>query len=77
VDVLLRPDDLVIGDGDCGAVRGRIVERAFKGAETLYTLRLPTGTEVLSLMPSHRDHPTGSEVTVSFKGEHLVLFLRD
>ena len=51
-----------------------IVERAFKGAETLYTLRLSKGIEVLSLMPSHSDFMVGDRVGVTVQADHLVLF---
>ena len=72
VDVLLRPDDVVIVSA--GGVEAQITDRAFKGAETLYTLRLPSGRELLSLVPSHQDHAIGGHVRVGFKGEHLILF---
>ncbi len=72
VDVLLRPDD-VIHDQQ-GALRAEVVNKAFKGAEILYTLRLPTGAEVLSLFPSHADHTIGERVPVSIEAEHLIAF---
>jgi iron(III) transport system ATP-binding protein len=72
VDVLLRPDDIVIG-GDEG-IECEITERAFRGAETLYTLRLPGDGEVLSLMPSHCDFLLGQRVKVALQVDHLVLF---
>jgi iron(III) transport system ATP-binding protein len=75
VDVLLRPDDVVIDRHR--KLRAQIVERAFKGAATLYTLRLPSGCQLLSLMPSHEDHAVGEQVGVAFTGEHLVLFERE
>lgn len=73
VDVLLRPEHLVIGGAngmDC-----EIVERAFCGAETLYTLRLNDSIEVLSLMPSDKDFTVGQTVKAAVNSDHLVLFL--
>lgn len=72
VEVLLRPDDVCI---DLEAkLRCRVVDRAFKGAETLYTLRLDDGTEVLSLTPSHQDHEVGREVGIDVAADHLIMF---
>ncbi len=72
VDVLLRPDDVLIDQ--TSDVLSVVVERAFKGAETLYTLRLSKGIEVLSLMPSHSDFMVGDRVGVTVQADHLVLF---
>jgi iron(III) transport system ATP-binding protein len=57
-------------------VPAEITQRAFKGAETLYTLRLASGQEILSLVPSHQDYVVGQAVGVEFRGVHLILFQR-
>ena len=72
VEILLRPDDIV-PDTE-GPIECLIVEKAFKGAETLYTLRLENGTRLLSLFPSHRDHNLGDRVRVRVAADHLVSF---
>ncbi|MGE3926948.1 MAG: ABC transporter ATP-binding protein, partial [Lautropia sp.] len=54
VDVLLRPDDVVHDDGS--PLQATVLRKAFRGAEFLYTLRLPSGVQVLALVPSHHDH---------------------
>jgi len=72
VDVLLRPDDVLISDG--GEYEVEIVDRAFKGAETLYTVRLPTGEEILSLAPSHVDLRVGQRTGITLSADHLILF---
>lgn len=74
VDVLLRPDDIVPDPG--GPLAARIVDKAFKGAEILYTLRLDTGGQLLSLFPSHLNHEVGERVRVRIDAEHLVAFPR-
>ncbi len=72
VEVLIRPDDLVPDErGDIQAV---VRDKAFKGAEILYTLELPTGTRLLSLFPSHFDHHLGDAVRVRLDAEHLICF---
>jgi iron(III) transport system ATP-binding protein len=72
VDVLLRPDDLVHDDE--APLKARIVERVFRGAEFLYTLELPSGRRVLSLVPSHHDHRVGEWIGVRLATEHVVTF---
>jgi len=72
VDVLLRPDDVVHDDD--APLRARIVERVFRGAEFLYTLELPSGRRVLSLVPSHHDHRIGEHIGVRLATDHVVTF---
>ncbi|NIP72259.1 MAG: ABC transporter ATP-binding protein [Gammaproteobacteria bacterium] len=75
VDVLLRPDDVIPDPG--GELSARVMQRAFKGAEILYTLQLPTGSRLLSLFPSHHDHAIGDEVGIRIAPDHLVAFPRE
>jgi len=70
--VLIRPDDLVYDDSS--PRKATIAERAFRGAEFLYTLRLGSGAEVLCLVPSHHRHAIGEEIGVQLQAEHLVVF---
>jgi iron(III) transport system ATP-binding protein len=51
-----------------------VVNRAFKGAEILYTLQLPSGTRIFSLFPSHYDYAVGEEVGIQIAAKHLVAF---
>lgn len=54
VELLIRPDDIVHDDESSNCAE--VVAKVFRGAEFLYTLRLPSGAEVLCLAPSHHDH---------------------
>lgn len=72
LDVLLRPDDVI--PAEPGKLQGVIVKKAFKGAQTLYTLCLDNGVELLSLFPSHLDYRPGERVSIDIKAEHLVAF---
>ncbi len=74
VEVLLRPDD-IIADRD-SPLKGRVISKAFKGAETLYTLELKAGIEVLALFPSHLDHAVGDTISVRVAADHAVAFTR-
>ena len=74
VDVLLRPDDVV--HDDASAITATVMARAFRGAEFLYTLRLDSGRELLSLVPSHHDHAIGMRIGIRLDVEHVVAFDR-
>ncbi|BAU58885.1 ferric iron ABC transporter [Halorhodospira halochloris] len=76
VEVLLRPDDVKMGQAPSG-LHGRIVKKAFKGAETLYTLRTPSGHELVSLAPSTIDYEEGSDIGLTLDTNHLVAFQRN
>jgi len=72
VDVLLRPDDVI--HDDASDHTAEVVTKAFRGAQFLYTLRLPSGSELLSLVPSHHDHAVGSHIGIRLHVDHVVTF---
>jgi len=72
VELLLRPDDIVFDpEGD---LTGKVTQRAFKGAEILYTLQVKPDLELLSLIPSHHDYRIGEEVRLRLAPDHMVAF---
>ncbi len=75
VEILIRPDDVV--PDEQGEIEAVVKDKAFKGAEILYTLELSTGTRLLSLFPSHYDHHLGDTVRVRMDAEHLICFPGD
>jgi iron(III) transport system ATP-binding protein len=72
VDLLLRPDDVI--HDDASTLRAEVCQRAFRGAEFLYTLKLPSGTQLLSLVPSHHDHAVGEHIGIRIEPDHVVAF---
>jgi len=74
LDVLVRPDDVV--HDDSSPVTAVVRARAFRGAEFLYTLELPSGTRVLSLVPSHHDHRLGEAIGIRLALDHVIAFPR-
>jgi iron(III) transport system ATP-binding protein len=72
VDVLLRPDDIVHDDD--APTRAEVVAKAFRGAEFLYTLKLPGGMHALSLVPSHHNHAIGEKIGIRLDVDHVVVF---
>jgi iron(III) transport system ATP-binding protein len=74
VDVLLRPDDIL--HDDAGALKAEVLHKAFCGAEFVYTLRLPAGGRVMSLVPSHHNHAIGEKIGIRLEIDHLVAFRR-
>jgi iron(III) transport system ATP-binding protein len=75
VDVLLRPDDVV--HDDAAPTQARVVHKAFRGAEFLYTLALDSGAQVLSLVPSHHNHAVGEAIGIRLELAHVVAYQRE
>jgi iron(III) transport system ATP-binding protein len=71
-DILLRADDIV--HDDASPLKAQIVRKAFRGAEFLYTLKLASGAEVLTLVPSHHDHAIGEQIGIELVVEHVITF---
>jgi len=72
VDLLIRPDDII--HDDYSTYRGEVLKKSFRGADHLYTLRMPGGTNVMCLAPSHHDHKLGESIGVRLRLDHLVAF---
>ncbi|MEW6678445.1 MAG: ABC transporter ATP-binding protein [Pseudomonadota bacterium] len=72
VDVLIRPDDIL--HDDASPLQAEVERRAFRGAEFLYTLRLPSGARVLTQVPSHHDHAIGEKIGIRLDVDHVVAF---
>ncbi len=72
VRVLLRPDDIV--HDDASPLQAQVLEKRFRGADFLYTLRLSNGEEVLSLVPSHHDHPMHAPIGIRLEADHVITF---
>ncbi len=75
VDLLLRPDDVI--HDDASEMQAEVVERAFRGAQFRYKLRLPSGATALSFVPSHHDHAIGERIGIRLDAQHLVGFPRE
>ena len=75
VTVLLRPDDVI--HDDTSPLMAEVVRKAFRGAAFLYTLRLPSGTMLLALVPSHHNHAVGESIGIRFGADHVVTFPAD
>ncbi|MDH3631344.1 MAG: ABC transporter ATP-binding protein [Gammaproteobacteria bacterium] len=75
VDVLIRPDDVIHDDeSDDSAI---VVEKAFRGADFLYFLRMDSGIEVMCLAPSHHNHKINERIGIRLNVDHLVTFSRN
>jgi len=72
VEILLRPDDVI--HDDASPMKAEVVNRAFRGAEYLYTLRLDSGISILCLVQSHHNHGIGESIGIRTDLEHLVAF---
>jgi len=74
VDVLLRPDDIV--HDDASPLLAEVENKAFRGADFLYSLKLPSGQRALSLVPSHHNHAIGEKIGIRLAADHVVAFRR-
>jgi iron(III) transport system ATP-binding protein len=75
VDVLIRPDDVIHDDeSEDSAI---VVEKAFRGADFLYFLRMDSGIEVMCLAPSHHNHKINERIGIRLNVDHLVTFSRN
>jgi iron(III) transport system ATP-binding protein len=74
VDVLLRPDDVLLDDAS--PLRARVAAKQFKGSTFLYELSLPSGTRLLASVPSHHDHGVGDCIGIRLETKHMVVFPR-
>ena len=72
VDLLLRPDDIV--HDDTSPWQAEVCAKAFRGADILYTLKLASGTRLLSLVPSHHNHALGERIGIRLEIDHVVAF---
>lgn len=70
--LLVRPDDIL--HDDASPHRAMVVARTFRGASFLYTLALPSGQQVFTLVPSHHDHQPGEKIGIRLALDHLVCF---
>lgn len=71
VNVLVRPDDVI--HNDSSDFKLEIKSRAFRGAEYLYTLALPSGRNILCLVQSHHDHHIGEYIGIELDLHDFVI----
>lgn len=74
-ELLLRPDDVI--HDDSSPIKAQVVNRAFRGAEYLYNLRLASGIEILCMVQSHHDHAPGEQIGIRLDLKHMVAFPTD
>ena len=74
VDVLVRPED--IAHDDASPVRVEIVNKAFRGAEILYTLRLASGAQVSTLTSSEPDRKVGDQIGIRLRNGLVAAFTK-
>ena len=72
VDVLLRADDIVHDDDS--SLQAEVLTKAFRGGDFLYTVKLDSGQELLTMVPSHHDHAIGEKIGIKIVADHVVTF---
>ncbi len=74
LEVLLRPDDVI--HDDASPLTARVLSKAFRGAQFLYTLELDNGQRILSLVPSHHNHAIGEAIGIRLEADHVIAFAK-
>ncbi len=72
VEVLIRPDDII--HDDSSLLLAEVERKSFRGADFLYTLRLPGGQRVLAQVDSHHNHAIGERIGIRLGVDHVVAF---
>ncbi|MDH5378425.1 MAG: ABC transporter ATP-binding protein, partial [Gammaproteobacteria bacterium] len=72
VDVLIRPDDIL--PDEQSPLRVTVTQKAFRGSDILYTLKMKSGTPLLASFPSHYNHYVGEEIGINPDIQHLIAF---
>jgi len=72
VEVLVRPDDLIHDDDSPHQLE--IIDKTFRGAEFIYTLKINEQQTALCIAPSHHDHALNSLLGITLDMDHLVVF---
>ncbi len=72
VELLARPNEVEVEASEDGD--GVVARRRFRGAETLYHLTLPSGTQIRSSQPSACALSAGARVKVVFRPANVVVF---
>lgn len=75
VKVFIRPDDIVLDSN--APLKVTITDRAFRGADFLYTLQLGDGSILFTLEHSHHRHEIGEQVGIALELDHVVVFAKD
>jgi iron(III) transport system ATP-binding protein len=75
VDVLIRPDDVI--PDQTATTRLCVIDKVFQGPSFQYTLRLPDGSPLLCIAPSHCQHEIKERIGIRLDPKHLVVFQRE
>lgn len=71
-EILIRADDIVQDDDAAGMAK--IVEKAFRGNDYVYTLELRSGQRIMAHVPSHRRHAVGDWIGIRAEMDHVITF---
>jgi len=72
IDVLLRPDDVVIDLK--GGLTATVCDKIFAGSSTFYRLALASGRNIEVLAPSHQNFETQDKVNFRLATNHVIAF---
>jgi len=71
VKLLIRPDDVIHDDNS--DLQLEIINKAFKGDEFIYTLKIDEKHQLLCKAPSHHNHQINSYLGISMDVKHIIV----
>ena len=71
VKLLIRPDDVIHDDNS--DLQLEIINKAFKGDEFIYTLKIDQEHQLLCKAPSHHNHQINSFLGISMDVKHIIV----
>lgn len=74
-EVLIRPEEIVYDKSS--PLKACVMKKQFRGATTLYKLRLPSQDHVLALLPSHPNHDIGQQIGINTQVQDIILFQKN
>ncbi|VAX35650.1 Cell division transporter, ATP-binding protein FtsE (TC 3.A.5.1.1) [hydrothermal vent metagenome] len=72
LDLMLRPDDIRVTLDETGM--GTICKHQFWGSVQLYSVKLPSGQQLLTTQPSHTTWPIGKKVSIVLEPKTVIAF---
>jgi len=72
VDLFLRPDD--VKHDPKSSIRGHVIRKTFKGSQSLYTIKIESGDELMSLAPSQEEMKIGETIGLTIVADRLICF---
>lgn len=72
VNIFIRPEDVI--EDNSSVLKATILDCDFRGADFIYTIKLPSGTVLQTLSHKGQKHAVGDKIGVRLDSSHVVVF---